>query len=1076
MASMIGKRLSHYRLVEKIGAGGMGVVYRAHDEQLDRDVAIKVLPRGALADENARKRFRTEALSLARLNHPNIATIHEFGSQDDTDFLVTEYIAGLTMDAKLAAGAFPPADVFRLGLQLAQGLAAAHQQGIVHRDLKPGNLRLTTDGRLKILDFGLAQAMPQADAQSITATLTQSQEITGTLPYMAPEQLRGDAADACSDVWSAGAVIYEMATGRRPFVEPNSPLLINAILNHTPPVASATNPEVPPVLDEVIRKALAKDPTQRYQTAGELAVGLELPSSTGASVAFPRRRSSGRYIWSALVLLGVLAVAATYFLIHRSRRASPASATALHRRSIAVLGFKNLSGNPEKSWLSTALSEMMTTELSQGDELRVVPGESVAQMKLNLALPDTDGFSPATLTRIRQNLGSDEVVAGSYVPLGNGVLRLDLRMQDAVAGETLASVSEKGNESEIDTLVSKAGAELRAKLGVTALSDEQAAAVRTSLPTNPAAARLYSEGLQKLRLYDALAARDLLQKAVAIDPSHAPTHSLLAQAWATLGYDGNAKAEAKRALELSSNFSREERLLIEARSHELLGEQAAAIENYRALWQFLPDRVDYGLSLIHAQIGAGKGSDAEGTLAEVRKLELSEADAARVDFADAQIAGSLSDFKREQASAEQAATKGRAIGASLLVAEALQSQANATERLGQPDQAIQLADEARKLFTSAGYPQGAARALLMTGDVLYDQGDFEGAKKKFEEALPVFQEIGAQKNIRATFERIGNVLYQQGKLQEAENYYNRALIFDQSVHDPVGLASDYGNLANALDGLGDLSGALKMQQEALADFNEIGDRRGSSATLNNLGNLFVEMGKLDEARKYYEEGLVLAREISYRGGQPYPMSGIGDVLLAQGDLAAARTQYEQALAICAEIKDEDFTAQIHTTVAYMAWLEGKYSEGETLARASAAAFDKTNSTGSSAWAHAILARNLLSEGKLAEARTAASQAVALAGRAAGQSPRFEATLADAPVQAKSGKTADARRALEGMLAAARKFGYRLYELQARLALGELELASATPSARQHLEALQADAKSQGALLIASQARALLQAK
>ena len=169
---MIGQTLSHYRIVEKIGVGGMGIVYRAHDEQLDRDVAIKVLPRGSLANETARKRFRTEALSLGRLNHPNIATVHEFGTQDGVDFLVTEYIAGLTLDAKLAAGPLPPADVFRLGLQLAQGLAAAHQQGIVHRDLKPGNLRLTTDGRLKILDFGLAQFMPQASEHGLTVTLT----------------------------------------------------------------------------------------------------------------------------------------------------------------------------------------------------------------------------------------------------------------------------------------------------------------------------------------------------------------------------------------------------------------------------------------------------------------------------------------------------------------------------------------------------------------------------------------------------------------------------------------------------------------------------------------------------------------------------------------------------------------------------------------------------------------------------------------------------------------------------------------------------------------------------------------
>src|SRR5229473_1171645 len=179
---MIGKRLSHYRIEEKIGAGGMGVVYRAHDEQLDRDVAIKVLPSRSLADETTQKRFRREALSLARLNHPNVATVHEFGSQDGIDFLVTEYISGIAIDARLAAGPLPVAEVFRLGLQLAQGLAAAHQQGIVHRDLKPGNLRLTRDGRLKILDFGLAQFMPQPSDLGLTVTVTKSQETTGTLP------------------------------------------------------------------------------------------------------------------------------------------------------------------------------------------------------------------------------------------------------------------------------------------------------------------------------------------------------------------------------------------------------------------------------------------------------------------------------------------------------------------------------------------------------------------------------------------------------------------------------------------------------------------------------------------------------------------------------------------------------------------------------------------------------------------------------------------------------------------------------------------------------------------------------
>jgi serine/threonine protein kinase/tetratricopeptide (TPR) repeat protein len=1072
---MIGQRLSHYRIVEQIGAGGMGIVYRAHDEELDRDVAIKVLPPGSLADETARKRFRKEALSLARLNHPNIATVHEFGSQDGIDVLVTEYIAGTTLDAKLAAGAISAAEVFRLGLQLAQGLSAAHQQGIVHRDLKPGNLRLTTDGRLKILDFGLAQFMPHPGELGLTATMTQSQEITGTLPYMAPEQLRGEVADARSDIWSAGAVLYEMATGRRAFAQSNSPLLINAILNQPPERASQINRSVPSALEEVILKALAKDPANRYQTAGDLVADLELSSST-ASVAPARRKRRERYLMLALAVAVLIVAIGGYFFTDRSKRASSPSPTASRRRAVAVLGFKNLSGNPEKSWLSTALSEMLTTELSQGDQLRTIPGESVAQMRTSLALPDADSFSQQTLNRIRQNLGSDDIVFGSYLPLGNGMLRLDLRLQDAVGGETLASVSEKGSESEIDTLVIRAGAELRAKLGIAALSDAQSALVRASLPSNPEAARLYSQGLQKLRLFDALAARDSLEKAATLDPAHAPTHSALAEAWSILGYDNKAKDQAKRALDLSAQFSREERLLIEGRAHELLGESPKAVESYRALWEFFPDHVDYGLSLIRAQIAGGHGSDAEATLLDLRKVTVSEADAARIDLAEASIAESLSDFKRQQASADRAASRGRAVGASLLVAQALQLDAEAWERMGQSQKTIELSNQARELYVSASDRRGAARTLLMVGDLLFDEGDYEGARKHFEDALSVFRDIGAQKGIRSTLERIGNVFYAEGKLRESETYYKQTLQFDQTLNDPLGLASDYGNLANALDGLGDLSGALKMQQQSLTAFNQVGDRRGASATLNNLGNLFVEMGKLDEAKKNFEQSLTMTREIAYRRGEPYPLSGLGDILLARGDSAGAREQYEQALALCKEMNDQDFTAQIDASLASIALVEKRYSDGESLAKQSAAGFEKANSPGNIAWAHALLARNLLGAGNLTEARGAATRAMTLARQGTGETNRYEAILADSRAKAKSGKAAEARQELETMLSSTHKYGYRLYEYQARLALGEIELWSGSPSARPHLATLEADARAQGALLVATQARALHQMK
>jgi serine/threonine protein kinase len=213
---LVGERLGHYLILEKIGAGGIGEVYRARDEHLAREVAIKVLPEGTLADEEARHNFRREALTLSQLNHPTIATVHDFDSHEEIDFLVTEYVPGFSLNEQLAKGPLPEDDILRLATQLAEGIAAAHGQGFVHRDLKPGNLRVMPDGRLKILDFGLARPLAVLGPGSPTES-TVAPAVAGTLIYMSPEQLRGEPADVRGDIYSIGVVLYEMATGRLPF-------------------------------------------------------------------------------------------------------------------------------------------------------------------------------------------------------------------------------------------------------------------------------------------------------------------------------------------------------------------------------------------------------------------------------------------------------------------------------------------------------------------------------------------------------------------------------------------------------------------------------------------------------------------------------------------------------------------------------------------------------------------------------------------------------------------------------------------------------------------------------------------
>src|SRR5271165_3187197 len=282
----VGQILGNYRILEKIGGGGQGEVFRAHDERFDRDVALKILPLKALSDDAARKRFRQEAQAVGKLSHPNIATAFYFGEENGIDFLVTEYISGARLDEKLAHGPLPEAMLLELGMELASGLEAAHREGIIHRDLKPGNLRVTENGQLKILDFGLAELVdPKIDvasAETVTLTMT----LTGTLPYMAPEQFDG-VFDQRTDLWAVGAVLYELATGQLPFPENQLQRLKQAIKHQEPKRPSELNPAISPGLEKVILRALQKDPKRRYQTAGELrddltrvSAGKKLPPNS----------------------------------------------------------------------------------------------------------------------------------------------------------------------------------------------------------------------------------------------------------------------------------------------------------------------------------------------------------------------------------------------------------------------------------------------------------------------------------------------------------------------------------------------------------------------------------------------------------------------------------------------------------------------------------------------------------------------------------------------------------------------------------------------------------------------------
>lgn len=746
--------------------------------------------------------------------------------------------------------------------------------------------------------------------------------------------------------------------------------------------------------------------------------------------------------WPAIVMLLLVGVALSALVSFRPRRGISASPTIVLRRSVAVLGFRNLSGRSDEAWISTALSDWLTTELSAGEQLRTVPEENVARARMEISLPDVDSLGKESLARIGKNLSADFVVVGSYASLGKASgnqVRMDLLLQSTRDGETKAAVSETGTEAHLFDLVSQAGEQLRAKLGVQAVSSREAAEVAVALPSNQDAARFYSEGLAKLRVFDALAARDLFQEAIALEPDYAPSHSALATAWATLGHDENAKAEARRAFELSTNLPRADRLLVEGRYQEMSKNWEKAIDTYRALFAFFPDSLDYGLALVHAQVSAGKGKEALETIDALQKLPPPLNGDPRIDLAEARVAESLGDYKRDEVSCARVAAKAQMSGASLVFAEARADEAWALSNLGQSDAAIRAAAESKHIYEAAHDQRGVARAINLTGIVLENMGDTVGAKRMYEQALITFRQIG----------------------------------------NKLGVANELDNLGDVMLALGDLKGARQKYEESMAADEEIENSDGIALAKGALGVVLLAAGDHEAARKADEESVRLCRQLGDREKEAIALAGLGSAVRMEGNLEQARKYEFEAVSIFDEIGDRQSSNRFQLDLAQISIDEHDGSRAEAIARRVADEFARENALRDESLANAVFARALLEQGKLENAKSAIGHSLALAQKYHDRLVELFVAVTAARVGAASntppGRTAAATR-LRQVIQEATGIGFVTGALEARLALGEIEMISGNRSSGLVLlESLRKEAHHRGLGLFVRQATAAMRA-
>ena len=1039
---MIGHTISHYRVIESIGAGGMGVVYRVHDEQLDRDVALKILPTGILADDDARKRFRKEALALAKLNHPNIATIHELGSAEGVDFLVMELVPGVALRERLGGGPLDESEIRRLGAQLAEGLAAAHAQGVIHRDLKPANLQITPEGRLKILDFGLAKLLRPATESDKTLSFEDTHAVTGTLPYMSPEQLRGDQADGRSDVYGAGTVLYEMATGQRAFPEAQTARLIDAILHEAPKPPASLYSRVSPTLEEIILRSLEKEPARRYQSAGELLVALDGLKHETAFAGVRGRKMTGVVAAILLVMAIILGLnignlrGRVLKSLSSPKDASHASGPATApRRSIAVLGFKNVSGRSESAWLSTGLSEMLTTELGTGEKVRTIPEENVVRAKMDLSLSDADSLSKDTLERLRRNLGTDYVVLGSFVDLGTesgGQVRLDLRLQDSHTGELIGVASETGTERELFDLVSKAGSELRNHLGLGEISATEAKAVRATLSANPEAARLYAQGLAKLRVSDALAAKDALEKAAQMDPKFPLAHSMLAETWWNLGYENKAREESKTALDLGMNLSREEQLSIEGRFEEFSRNLGQAGETYKALVNFFPDNIEYALRLAGVQTSSGRGKDALSTVAAIRTANSQATDDPRLDLAEANAWDRTGEYQKFYDAAQRGAARARVMGARLLVAQALVMEGNALSNLGRATEAQAAVTEGLSLFQAAGVQDGVARAYNNLGIIQMGHGDYAAAQKSYQETIRIDKEIGFLRGIRQAENNLGIIYLEQGNLSSAQD----------------------------------------VLQKALSVARETGDKTGEYNALGNLAKVLTLLGDIPASKRAFERLLAAAQELHNKSHIARAYDGLGSTYESAGDLNAARKNYELAVNLSKELGMKPLIAEDEVSLAGILTEQGEPASAEKLCREAREEFRKEQDVDDEIYAEACLVDAFLAQNKTVQAQSEIASSKDLPQKSQHIEFRLDWDIARARAAAAAGDTAAAKSVLQTAILDAKAKNYRGLEFEGRLALGETEMKSGeVVEGSTLLASLEKEARAKGFLGIARKAHA-----